>query len=253
MSSDEMASKKKSRGRSGSSGKTISMRKGKKESMRKSRTKFEEFLAMDMNKGMVGAKEDLEMERRLAKKLKVKGGKFKHSDDGINKFIKGIPSVLDDGVPLGDEIVTKDDVNGDEVMKPVSSGKKRKRKKSSQPSTRPEDETVDGEEDANVLGPISASEEHKMKKSFQPSGKNPEHGNGDDLHKTEEDISGEDNMEPETLNEEPPQQAPIVDVSAKYVAPRLRACANKESEELSQIRRRVRGMYFCFNLCKDLV
>jgi len=255
MPTEGIISRKESKGQSGSSGKTISMKKEKEDSMRKPRTKFEEFLAMDMNKGMVGAEEDLEMERRLAKKLKVKGDKFKHSDDGINEFIKGIPSVLDDGISVDDKIVTNDGVNYDEkVMKPVSLGKKRRRKKSSQPSIkRPEDETVD-KEDANVMEPISASKKHKRKKSSQPSGKNPVDGSADNLRKTEEDIISEGNKEPDTLNEEPPQvQAPIVDANVKYVAPHLRACAGKESEELAQIRRRIRGMCFCFNLCKDLV
>lgn len=241
----------------GSSGKAILMRKPKKkDSKRKSKTKFEEFLAMDMNKGVPGAEEDLELERRLSKKLKVKGGKLKRSDDGMDELIDGIPSILDsmfdgDDVGLDEKISAGDGLNGDDeaVVKPDSSRGKRKRKKSiSQPfAGKPEDETVDDEFDGNVNGRISSHKNCKRKKSVKASGEKLEDENADDLPKMEEEgeDDGEENMvnsdnkEPEKLKE----KVPKVDVSVKYVAPHLRASTNKESEEILQVRRRIRGIY----------
>lgn len=204
----------------------------------KSKSKFEEFLAMDMKKGMVGAEEDLAMERRLAKKLKVKGGKLKCSDDGIGDLIEAIPSVLDsmvdDDISLDDEKIASDDINGEKATELVSSTKKHKRKTSSQCSDKKiEDEVIMGDEvGSDVLEPISSSKRRRKKKSRKsPKDEKPER---------EEEIGSADNNE---LNEEEPQlEEPKADASAKYVAPHLRACANKESEELSQIRRRIRGL-----------
>jgi len=58
------------------------------------KTKFKEYLEME-TKGSALWEEDLEMERRLAKKLGVKDEKLRDDDDGLNLFFKGIPSVLD--------------------------------------------------------------------------------------------------------------------------------------------------------------
>lgn len=54
--------------------------------------KFEEFLEMEM-KGVL-VEEDLEMERRLVKRLKVKG-KLKDDDDGFNFLFEGILFIFD--------------------------------------------------------------------------------------------------------------------------------------------------------------
>lgn len=59
---------------------------------------------------MVSAEEDLKLERKLAKKLKVKKGKLQGIDDGMNIIFDGISSVFDS-------------VNDDELLE---AGKKRK-------------------------------------------------------------------------------------------------------------------------------
>ncbi|XP_020265487.1 nucleolar MIF4G domain-containing protein 1 [Asparagus officinalis] len=243
---------------SGSSGKSISVKKEKKNSMSKPKTKFEEFLAMDINKGLAGAEEDFEMERRLAKKLRVKEGRLKGSNDLMDELIEGIPSVLDD------EIVMGGDMNDyEKVVKSTPSSKKHKNKKKlSQPSAKLEDEVVGVEEDADVVKQTSSSKKRKRKKSSQLStkkdminnsiqqlGKNPEDQSVEDLPKAEEDISYLGNKETDIVNEEESHVgAHKVDSSMKYVAPHLRACTNKESEEISQIRRRIRG--FLNRLCE---
>ncbi|KAI6697028.1 hypothetical protein NL676_017147 [Syzygium grande] len=62
---------------------------------RKLKTKFEEYLEHDMRKAAISAEEDLKLERKLAKKLKVNDGNLRGSDDGMNMLFKGIPSILD--------------------------------------------------------------------------------------------------------------------------------------------------------------
>ncbi|KAF2288132.1 hypothetical protein GH714_004591 [Hevea brasiliensis] len=69
---------------------------------------------MDMKNADVLAQEDLVMERRLAKKLKVKEGKLRGMDDEINLLLSGIPSVHEsfDEVPLGKEFPIEKIDNG---------------------------------------------------------------------------------------------------------------------------------------------
>ncbi|XAR69871.1 hypothetical protein NMG60_11001623 [Bertholletia excelsa] len=67
----------------------------RKNSKRDPKTKFEKYLQMEMKQGVISAKEDLELERKLAKRLQVKDGKLGGVDDGINMLFEGIPSVLE--------------------------------------------------------------------------------------------------------------------------------------------------------------
>ncbi|KAL0308259.1 UNVERIFIED_CONTAM: Nucleolar MIF4G domain-containing protein 1 [Sesamum radiatum] len=62
---------------------------------KKRKTKFEEYLEDDIHGGKSSAEADLKLERRLAKKLKVKAGKLGGDDDDINMLLEGVPSVLD--------------------------------------------------------------------------------------------------------------------------------------------------------------
>lgn len=63
--------------------------------MKRKKTKFEELLATEMCGQGISADEDLALERKLAKKLKVKGGKLLGDDDDMNSLFEGIPSLLD--------------------------------------------------------------------------------------------------------------------------------------------------------------
>ncbi|KAF5940612.1 hypothetical protein HYC85_021779 [Camellia sinensis] len=118
--------------------------------LKKKKTKFEEYLQMKTRHDRVSAEADLYLEKKLAKKLKVKEGNLRGGDDDINLLIEGIPSVLD---------------------------------------------------------------------SFE----------------TEDSL---DEMPLEKVL----AKAPQLDRNTKYVAPHLRSRVAKESEEFSQIRRRVRGL-----------
>lgn len=62
---------------------------------KRKKTRFEKYLEMEMQEGVPSAEADLYMERKLAKKLKVKEGKLGGDDDGINELVEEIPSVFD--------------------------------------------------------------------------------------------------------------------------------------------------------------
>ncbi|KAK6131650.1 hypothetical protein DH2020_034664 [Rehmannia glutinosa] len=62
---------------------------------KRKKTKFEEYLENDIQGGKSLAEADLALERKLAKKLKIKAGKVKGDDDDMNMLLEGIPSVFD--------------------------------------------------------------------------------------------------------------------------------------------------------------
>lgn len=73
--------------------------------------KFFELLEMDMKgRGVASAEEDIRMERRLAKKLKLKNGKLNAANDDLDMMFDGIPSVLDNVGEFGK--VRKTDQDG---------------------------------------------------------------------------------------------------------------------------------------------
>jgi nucleolar MIF4G domain-containing protein 1 len=66
---------------------SVKKRKREPEGKRKPKSNFQEYLEMEMG-GTVSREEDLEMERRLAKKLKVKKGKL-GGGDGMDDVFAG--------------------------------------------------------------------------------------------------------------------------------------------------------------------
>lgn len=65
------------------------------EMLKKKKTNFEKFLEFDKQGDVASANADLALERKLAKKLKVKKGKLGGEDDEINMLFDGISSVFD--------------------------------------------------------------------------------------------------------------------------------------------------------------
>ncbi|KAF9598364.1 hypothetical protein IFM89_027252 [Coptis chinensis] len=180
--------------------------KKKKSLKRKTKGKFEEYLEMDMNKGMVSAEDDLKLERKLAKKLKVKNGKLRGLDDEMNMLFGEVPSILDSA---GDEEVMDGEENEDRDEEMYLKKKCKKRKVDVQleemENESDEDEEAEAEED-----------------------------------QTDEDevVEADDEVE----KEEPCEMLPELTENVKYIAPHLRARARNESEEHTQIRRHVRGL-----------
>lgn len=225
-------------GHSGSNApKTVKEKKGMRRNLK---TKFEEYLEMDTKNAC--AEEDLEMERRLAKKLKLKDGKLKRMDDEMDMLLEGIPSVLDSfdkgEVPDANQFPI-------EGVEDTTSDKKHKKKKSSKESSE------DGSED--VTGAISELQESLGAEVGLEEGasETPSHNRNKKKSKRKQDMAGDmtigvsdpaETHDAEAVLQETSKKAPAVASSIKYVAPHLRSLAGNESEEYIQIRRRVRGL-----------
>lgn len=225
-------------GHSGSNApKTVKEKKGMKRNLK---TKFEEYLEMDTKDAC--AEEDLEMERRLAKKLKLKDGKLKRMDDEMDMLLEGIPSVLDSfdkgEVPDANQFTI-------EGVEDTTSDKKHKKKKSLKESSE------DGSED--VMGAISELQESLGAEVGLEEGasETPSHNRNKKKSKRKQDMAGDmtigvsdpaETHDAEAVLQETSKKAPAVASSIKYVAPHLRSLAGNESEEYIQIRRRVRGL-----------
>ncbi|KAK3002478.1 hypothetical protein RJ639_022122 [Escallonia herrerae] len=158
---------------------------------KRKKTKFEEYLDKE---GAVSMDKDLDLERKLAKKLKVKEGKLQGGSDDLNMLFEGIPSVLDYKVPDAEEASLKCHKN--------SSARKKRVKRSSEQE--PHVEITNGD---------TVAESEPLKSSGA-----------------------------EVASEELSTKAPALEGHAKYVAPQLRSRIGNESEENSQIRRRIRGL-----------
>ncbi|KAL5577605.1 hypothetical protein UlMin_019304 [Ulmus minor] len=176
----------------------------------KKKTGFEKFLEMEMkNAGVISAIDDLELERKLAKKLKVKkDGKLRGDDDGINSFFEGSTFDLD----------YSDDSSVKKSEKSLSN--KRKTIKLS-------DQAIDGEMPSDFMNEevdvnVSSRQNHKKRK----------------LIKEEEAIKADDMA----TDISKPMEGVATKAPEKYVAPHLRSRAGNELEEHSQIRRQVRGL-----------
>lgn len=225
-------------GHSGSNApKTVKEKKGMRRNLK---TKFEEYLEMDTKDAC--AEEDLEMERRLAKKLKLKDGKLKRMDDEMDMLLEGIPSVLDSfdkgEVPDANQFPI-------EGVEDTTSDKKHKKKKSLKESSE------DGSED--VTGAISELQESLGAEVGLEEGasETPSHNRNKKKSKRKQDMAGDmtigvsdpaETHDAEAVLQETSKKAPAVASSIKYVAPHLRSLAGNESEEYIQIRRRVRGL-----------
>ncbi|XP_077245501.1 MIF4G domain-containing protein / MA3 domain-containing protein [Tasmannia lanceolata] len=171
---------------------------------RKKKTKFEEYLEWDMNRsGVVSGEVDLELERKLAKKLNVKKGKLGDLDDGLN--------LLFDDMDFDDIINDGNSEAPMEITEFCSLKRKVKKKKVLDEAEKEEleDET---------------EKKHKKRKQGMLEKK------------------GEDEVMGNLSKEEAGVGAPPSDGNVTYVAPHLRPSVGKESEEHSQIRRRVRGL-----------
>uniref|UniRef100_A0A2P2KZS7 Nucleolar MIF4G domain-containing protein 1 isoform X2 n=2 Tax=Rhizophora mucronata TaxID=61149 RepID=A0A2P2KZS7_RHIMU len=223
------------------------MVKEKKGLKRNSKTRFEELVGMDMRVADSLAQEDLIIEKRLAKKLKVKDGKLRGVDDEINMIIGAIPSMI--GSFEEDENPDAEDLSTGMVENDTSN-KKHKRKKSSvefaedvvkgdlsHVVSKP-DETSDADIGLEeVATNRNASKKHrKSKRSKQKQesivADETENGALEPLPTHNVDIELKDT----------PTKVPTIAGSLKYVAPHLRSHAGNESEENMQIRRRVRGL-----------
>ncbi|KAE8099731.1 hypothetical protein FH972_017688 [Carpinus fangiana] len=220
--------------------KVVKEKKGSKRNLKG--TKFEEYLEMEMQNSAVLAEEDLELERKLAKKLKVKVGKLRGEDDGINSLFKGIPSIIDS---FGQEELP----GAEEFSDNSSKSKKKKKRKSLDQGLESDvagDSSVGVSEPVKILdaymseeGPAKAISRKKRKKRklSEP---------GQECDEVGDTAIGASNpVEPcggEVLSKEVSAKAPAGKGDGKYVVPHLRGRSGNESEEYTKIRRHVRGL-----------
>lgn len=208
--------------------------KEEKGSKRTPKTNFEKYLDIDRNRG----EEDLELERKLAKKLKVKDGKLKGEDFGLNVLFEGISAVDS----LGEKEATYVEALPAKQSKSSSSGKKCKKDKSLKDRLEnelPSDLTVEVPEVAVTDGVEVESEDVSSKISLRKK-----HKKRKLLEETEEasDMTFDVSKKMKSCATEMALERAPVKAPEKYVAPHLRSRAGNEPEEHSQIRRRVRGL-----------
>lgn len=207
---------------------------GEKDSKRTPKTNFEKFLQMDNTR----AEEDLELERKLAKKLKVKGGKLKGEDLGLNMLFEGLQS-------LADSLGNKEGLNFVALpskQSEKSSPRKKRKKEKLLEGGLPVDSKVEVPKVVVTDGAEVQSEDFPSKTSLRKRRKkrNP-------LEETKEgNKEGDMNIDVSKPMESCGTDIVLENVSAKtptkYVAPHLRSRAGNELEEHSQIRRQVRGL-----------
>jgi nucleolar MIF4G domain-containing protein 1 len=208
------------------------VRKVKKGSQKSSKKKNR--VEMGLSDISMAAQMDLELERKLSKKLKVKEGKLRGLDDGLNMLFEGMPSADD---LFGDMEGFDSDELPRRKTKKSSSSKKRKLSKEEMETEGP----VEARNQDAVFEEVpdsGTSWKKKKDKKRKLSSQEQEDGAEDDAVCIDKPVesSGADM----TLGDA------AADVSekkviGKYIAPHLRGRAGNEPEEHTQIRRRVRG------------
>lgn len=207
-------------------------------SLKKTKTKFEEFIEMEGQK--VSADEDLAMEKHLAKKLKAKNGKRGGLDDGMSDLMDGICS------------------DSDFVEAEPEVQRKQKRKKSGNSSlikiksSKPlEGSNSCVKNNAQVLlvdkvsSDISAGEDTVFLHDGQVE--NDEHEESEE-HNSESDSFKAKNFDSNRsvlkggASAKSDKEHNVVNSFVKYVAPHLRLNLTNGSDESAQIRRHIRGL-----------
>ncbi|KAH0450269.1 hypothetical protein IEQ34_020961 [Dendrobium chrysotoxum] len=213
---------KKDKGKNSSSGSVFSANnKVEKGLERRPKSKFHEYLKMEMTKGVISAEEDLEMERKLAKKLKLNERKLGGLNDGLDMLIEGITSELGSKFDGFSAAEYDYDQNG---LK-VKMGKRKLEELSVG------DEADESEKEVKI---IIEGKKHKRRKISKAL-----------VKQLEEHLPIDNTIDAAEYRDvsivEPPHEKIKPDASVKYIAPHLRASSMCESEEHAQIRRRVRG------------
>jgi nucleolar MIF4G domain-containing protein 1 len=228
-----------------------------KKAKRGGKTKFEEFLERDMKKSAhmhATADEDLALERRLAKKLKVKGGKLGGFDDGMADILDGLEEEVgvvsppqrkgsnkslpkkvesedDEESESGSEMEEEDTSDGDvesgdaEESGSDIEGEELKEDVEEDEEEDDEEEENDEENDDEEVDDMSSASEEEVEEEMFTKGK-----------KMLKDAGKPSKEEKNNKNKDENNAA------VKYVPPHLREKASSESEEMARIQRRVRGI-----------
>lgn len=233
------------------------------------KTKFEEYLEMEMKLGP-SMEEDMEMERRLAKKLKVKKGKLDDGGDGLNLLFEGVPSFHDSS---GEEYSGRfENETGTFLHIDDKKSKKntKKTKKAEQEFGLEKDDSHDvqtgeslsfesdeGDEEYTTLDSetesIQSTEKKESKRRKKKKRKSEqEHGFDDDASdmKLIKNMPSESDEEGEAITELETDTAlgNRLQSMGKYIPPHLRFRSGDDSLEQLQNRRRIRGISFLISL-----
>ncbi|KAJ8771744.1 hypothetical protein K2173_026921 [Erythroxylum novogranatense] len=215
----------------------------KKRFKKRSKTKFEELLQLDIRTADRLAEEDLKAERRLGKKLKAKDGKLRGSDDDLNELLGTIPSWINSFG--GEQVPDAEEMPIDGIKNCTTNDESRKRKSLNdfRDSELQDDLTRQNETfvaDTGLEEIATKSHSHKKRQKRKRSDQLQD-ANG--VGEMANDVSEPPEMpDANTALKETPTKSPAVVASTKYVTPHLRVHSGNESEEHAQIRRRVRGL-----------
>ncbi|RYR53920.1 hypothetical protein Ahy_A06g029154 isoform F [Arachis hypogaea] len=220
------------------------LKKGSKGSSKKKSGK--EFFGLDAD---IAAKKDLELERKLSKKLKVKEGKLRGLDDGLNILLEGMLPAMD--------LFGEEDTHGASEL-PKKRLKKsllsKKRKEEILPNEGMEAETINGvfelmrtSDQDGALGDVAdcgtVRKKHKKRKLLRQEQEDNVVDDDVCISNTVESVAMEVASEAmEVASEHVSAEVPAKKEKGKYIAPHLRARAGNEPEEHTQIRRRIRGL-----------
>ncbi|XVF06642.1 hypothetical protein REPUB_Repub06bG0067600 [Reevesia pubescens] len=186
---------------------------------------------MEMPNPDMLSQEDLELERKLAKKLKVKSGKLRGDNDGLNILFEDAPS----GLESWNKEVPNEGFSDEGAVDP-SSSKKQKTKKSVEQAVI-DDITYDSataaseleEYEETALEEIPAKEpsrKRRRKRKLLLQGQE-----GDMAGETALGVSQpSESHDAEIAVDEPSAEAPAMKGNFKYVAPHLRSRARNESK-----------------------
>uniref|UniRef100_A0ACD5W238 Uncharacterized protein n=1 Tax=Avena sativa TaxID=4498 RepID=A0ACD5W238_AVESA len=199
-------------------------RRSEPEDSQKPKSKFQEYLKLEMG-GAAGREEDLETERKLAKKLRVKKGKLGGPDDGMDDLFGD----LGFGGDYGSDGEMRE--YGEDIVDDAKPEKKKRRKKNKK-----------AKDDSAEEGDGEVAEDSKVDKKKQKR-KNKKKVRDDASEELGAEIAEERDVSAEKSEGEEPNVVETPSVSkAKYVPPSLRAIPSSEAEEISVLRRRVRGL-----------
>ncbi|XP_047165601.1 nucleolar MIF4G domain-containing protein 1 [Vigna umbellata] len=212
------------------------MRKVKKGSSKGSR---KSMLEMGMQDVSVAAEKDLELERKLSKKLKVKEGKLRGMDDGLNIILEGMSSSFDF---MGEgEVHGIDEFPVKRLKKSLSNKKDKLSRKRMKPEAMDDVsghvQTSNGDVELDdVPDSVPSKKKHKKRKSSDEQQEDNEEDGAVGMSNPLEScgVGGKLGNTPAEVLEKK--------AKGKYIAPHLRARAGNEPEEHTQIRRRVRGL-----------
>ncbi|CAH9124173.1 unnamed protein product [Cuscuta epithymum] len=175
-----------------------------KESAKRKRKKSRLEELLDSENGAIPADEDLALEKKLAKKLKVKKGKLKGDDDGFNMLFDDMPSVL--------ELIE------DEKLKTAQKGAP----KTPDKMLHIKSKSVKSIKQKQVIEGDHKQDQRSVNSTEKASSPPPTSGIG---------------AEPGKLSAQS-----AIGANAAYIAPHRRSKMGSESQENAQIRRQVQGL-----------